>query len=249
MTADPLAWRVEQACAAAYPPIERLRVGDWWVARSGGGSRRINAASAAAPRAALDAATLTAIDAHYDAVGLPTIVRVTDLAPAASDLLDATGFAAPEGATRTLLRAPGNIDADRETIVSDRAVPDWLAARRRFAPGATDPAAIASRLRIPAAYAHRREQGAIRSIGYVALHDGIAVIEAIATDPTARRRGHARAIVATLIDWATRHGAEHIALQVEETNAPARALYADMAFATDLYGYHYRRSAPCPNRG
>ncbi|WP_058755074.1 GNAT family N-acetyltransferase [Sphingomonas endophytica] len=248
MTADPLAWRIERACVAALPPAERTRIGDWWAARSGGGSRRINAASAVTADALLDRSVLARIDAHYAAAGLPTIVRVTDLTCSATDWLDAEGFAGPEGATRTLMRQGGGGHRWSGAVVADHAGPCWLAARRHLAPGASDPTEMAARLSVPAGYARLEEGGAVRAIGYVALHDGIAVIEAVGTDPAARRRGHARAIVAALIGWADRHGAAHIALQVEETNAPARALYAAMGFATDLYGYHYRRRVPCPSR-
>jgi ribosomal protein S18 acetylase RimI-like enzyme len=246
VSADDLAWRVERACTAAYPPLAIVRAGDWAVARSGGGSRRTNAASALTPGATLDAARLATIADHYAAAGLPTILRLTDLAPDASAFLDGRGFTAPEGGSRTLLRPAGPpCAAPADVVVAATPDPAWLAARRRLAPGIEDPAAVAARLAIPAAYAQRRRDGAVAAIGYVAVSDGIAIIEAVATAPESRRRGHASAIVAALVGWASDAGARHVALQVEATNAPARALYARLGFATDLYGYHYRRSPPC----
>jgi ribosomal protein S18 acetylase RimI-like enzyme len=248
MIADDLAWRVERACIAAYPPRAVERVGDWAVARSGGGSRRTNSASALDPDATLDAATLAAIAACYAAAGEPTILRCTDLAPRASILPGNASFLAPEGKSRAILRpavAPDRISGD--VAVTRAPDPAWLAARRRLAPGIEDPAAVAARLAVPAAYARRYADGAVAALGYIALSDEIAVIEALATAPAARRRGHARAIVAALVGWACDSGARHIALQVEATNHPARALYAQLGFATDLYGYYYRRSAPCPS--
>ncbi len=75
---------------------------------------------------------------------------------------------------------------------------------------------------------------------------GLAVIEAelvglfdIVTHPEARRLGHARALVTSLIDWGQRGGARHAYLQVIESNQPARALYAQLGFE-NLYDYWYR---------
>lgn len=249
MTDDAIAWRVERACAAAYPPRVVDRVGDWQVARSGGGSRRSNAASALHAGASLDAGTLAAIAARYDHDGQPTIVRVTDLIPSVSAALDDAGFSAPEGHTRTLLRRlePGDM-LDTPVIVATTPDAKWFAARRRFGGHVEDPAAVAARLSIPAAYARCDDEGLATAIGYVAIHDRIAVLEAIATDPVARRRGFARAVVGALLDWAAAQGARYAALQVEEANVGARALYAGMSFATDLYGYHYRRRAASLDR-
>lgn len=256
MDADPLDWRIERACAAAYPPRRVVRAGDWAVALSGGGSRRSNSASALGPDATLDAATRAAIEAVFAAAGQPVIVRVTELTPAVDALLDRAGFAPPEGATRTLLRtlapaarahAPLQGAAVAEADVVRAAAPDapWLATRRRLAPSVEDPARVAGRVAAPSCYARIGDA----AIGYAVLHDGIAVIEAIGTDPRARRRGYARATVATLVDWAAGAGATHAALQVEATNAAARALYDHAGFATDRYGYHYRRSMACPRHG
>jgi ribosomal protein S18 acetylase RimI-like enzyme len=82
-----------------------------------------------------------------------------------------------------------------------------------------------------------------RAVGFVAISDGIAVLEAIATTPDARGRGLARAIVAALLDWARAAGAQRAALQVMADNAPALALYRRLGFGPSLYDYHYRRRA------
>ncbi|MEG8040934.1 GNAT family N-acetyltransferase [Sphingomonas sp. LR60] len=244
MITDAIAWRVERACAAAYPPRESLRVDGWLVACSGGGSRRSNSASATRPDATLDAATLAAISNRYDAAALPTIVRVTGLAPGLTAMLDAAGFDSPEGQTRTLSRAlDSSGESVGEVIVTNATDASWLAARRRLTAAIEDPAAVATRIVGPVGYARIGEGEATAAIGYVAIHDQIAVLEAIATDPAVRRQGHARSIVTTLLAWAAGQGARHAALQVEAGNVAARALYAGLGFTNNLYGYHYRRRA------
>ncbi len=75
---------------------------------------------------------------------------------------------------------------------------------------------------------------------------GVAVLERelvglfdVVTHPQARRLGHARALITSLLDWGKRGGASHAYLQVVESNESARALYAQLGFE-GLYEYWYR---------
>jgi GNAT superfamily N-acetyltransferase len=87
-------------------------------------------------------------------------------------------------------------------------------------------------------------EAAFASIGDEAMGRGVASgswlgITSMVTVPSARRRGHARAIVHALARWASSRGCTHAMLQVESTNAPARALYASAGFVPH-HDYHYR---------
>jgi ribosomal-protein-alanine N-acetyltransferase len=53
----------------------------------------------------------------------------------------------------------------------------------------------------------------------------------VATDPSYRRRGHARALVAAMMDEARRTNSESVLLEVRATNVSAIALYASFGFA------------------
>lgn len=244
-----LAWRVEHACAAAWPArIVHARDG-WTIGISGGGSRRANSASAATDGAGIDRGVIAAIVAAYDAAGQEPIIRVTDLVAVPDALLDMAGFGPAEGRTRTLLRAlhesPRTAPPAATTIVIDPApIPAWEAARAALLPAGTadDHHHVPMRVAGPAAFARVTVNGATASVGYVAITAGVAVIEAVATDPAQRRRGHAATLVTALLEQARRHGAAVAALQVAEDNAPARALYDRLGFATDLFGYRYRRA-------
>ena len=55
----------------------------------------------------------------------------------------------------------------------------------------------------------------------------------------ARGRGYGRAVVRRLAAWARGMGARQLYLQVEDDNAPARALLAPLG-AQAAYGYWYR---------
>jgi GNAT superfamily N-acetyltransferase len=64
----------------------------------------------------------------------------------------------------------------------------------------------------------------------VALGEWLGITSMV-TLPEARRHGHARAIVRSLIAWGRARGCVQGLLQVETTNVAARALYADFGFA------------------
>jgi GNAT superfamily N-acetyltransferase len=76
------------------------------------------------------------------------------------------------------------------------------------------------------------------AIGRGAAVDGWLGVTSMVTVPAARRRGHAAAILRTLTAWARMHGCTHALLQVDSTNAPARALYRRAGFVPS-HEYRY----------
>ncbi|MEH3045980.1 GNAT family N-acetyltransferase [Sphingomonas adhaesiva] len=240
-------WRVERACARAWPARETLDIAGWRVARSGGGTRRINSASPCDPAARIDAATLATLVAAYDAHALPTILRLPTLLRGADAALDRHGFAAAEGATHTIARDTLPDTAPAGVRLSRRPDAGWCAARRALSiaagAGAEDHVAPIARLAAPAVFAAVEEGGAIRSLAFAAVDGGTAIVEAVATDPAWRGRGLAHRCVAALLHATAALGARDAALQVQRDNVPARALYRALGFDRHLYDYHYRRRA------
>ena len=68
----------------------------------------------------------------------------------------------------------------------------------------------------------------------------------LAVDPDQRRRGHGRVLLETLATRLAAEGVEDIFLEVAETNAPARALYAAAGYAERgrRRGYYARGEGP-----
>ncbi|GGD95649.1 hypothetical protein GCM10011390_13000 [Aureimonas endophytica] len=95
---------------------------------------------------------------------------------------------------------------------------------------------------LPKAFAARRVEGRLASIAYGVLHRGFLGLEAVGTEPQAQRQGHARHVLAGLMDWAGGQGGERACLSVLAENAPALALYRSLGFTRDVYRYHYRRN-------
>jgi ribosomal protein S18 acetylase RimI-like enzyme len=61
----------------------------------------------------------------------------------------------------------------------------------------------------------------------------------IVVDERARRRGHGRNLVGSLLAWGKAHGADTAYLQVIANNTPARKLYEQFGFV-EQYNYWYR---------
>jgi ribosomal protein S18 acetylase RimI-like enzyme len=83
------------------------------------------------------------------------------------------------------------------------------------------------------------QEGRIVATGLAMVEDDCVGLFDIVTHEDARRRGHARSLVASLLADARRIGARHAYLQVQVANASARKLYRAFGFA-EQYVYWYR---------
>jgi ribosomal protein S18 acetylase RimI-like enzyme len=81
--------------------------------------------------------------------------------------------------------------------------------------------------------------GRVVATGLTIVEDDCAGLFDIITAEGERRQGHARTVVAALLDVARELGARHAYLQVESGNEPARRLYRQFGFA-ERYQYWYR---------
>ena len=89
------------------------------------------------------------------------------------------------------------------------------------------------------AFGSIRRDGRPVAVGRISIGAGWAMISAVEVDPSSRRQGLGAAITGELTAAAAARGARRIQLQVEETNAPAVALYTRCGFKLS-HRYHYR---------
>lgn len=109
-------------------------------------------------------------------------------------------------------------------------IADALVAAPRWAPEAyvraVDPGAIPARIALVA-----ETPAAVLSAFLVAvLIPPQAEMESIGVSKTAQRQGIARRLIAELFDLLKQTESTEVMLEVRESNAPARALYASMGF-------------------
>ncbi|HET8616258.1 MAG TPA: GNAT family N-acetyltransferase, partial [Actinomycetales bacterium] len=85
----------------------------------------------------------------------------------------------------------------------------------------------------------RDSDGRAVAVARAASARGWTGVTAMEVDPSHRRRGLARRVLAEIAAWALERGDPSLYLQVAESNAAARALYESAGFAPH-HGYHYR---------
>jgi GNAT superfamily N-acetyltransferase len=78
------------------------------------------------------------------------------------------------------------------------------------------------------------------AVGVMSFGFGWAGVHGMRTAPQRRGEGLAGRVLAGLAEAATARGIDRVFLQVEEGNAPARALYARAGLAP-VWRYHYWR--------
>jgi GNAT superfamily N-acetyltransferase len=128
---------------------------------------------------------------------------------------------------------------------SERPDPMWFAVWHAVHAVGYDPEPewrLLRRVRQPSRYVMVRfDDGEAVAVGRAVAEAGWTGVFAMATLPTARRRGAARAVLSALAGWAAQSGAPRLYLQLE-ADPVARRLYTSAGFA-DLFSYHYRRAA------
>ena len=91
----------------------------------------------------------------------------------------------------------------------------------------------------PRAFLLLRDKGEPVATALCVVAEGVAIAECVSTRADRRRIGAASRVMRALEAWGARHGACIAALQAVAANAPARALYAKLAYAC-VGSYHYR---------
>lgn len=246
--------QLETIAANAWPAAEVAELAGWRLRYAAGVTRRANSVwPNGAPGAMGVADKLLAAEAFYGARQLPTRYQISPAAQPVDldDQLAARGYGAVArtavqvaALTTVLAKTPPLQQTPTFAIeVAEAFDEDWFAAYADFAE--EDRAGFATRReiiqRIGAAtgFALLRIDDQPAAVGLGVVEAGWLGIFCMGTAPAFRRRGAARAILRTLALWAQLQGAEHVYLQVMNSNSAARPLYASIGFET-LYHYHYR---------
>lgn len=241
--------RVEEAQLNSWPAPRTVLLDGWVLRFADGYTRRANSATPLDPCRTSFAAQLACVAALYSAQGQPALVRMRSFdEPALLQVLRDARWT-PEGASTVLgatLHPDSRIDPGVELF--EGAPPaDWRRDHARLS-GADPPKRdrILATLAIPCAFAGLRAEGAgspFVACAMVGVHDGMAGLHLVVTDPAQRRRGLSRRLVAALLAWArVRQNADAASLQVDSGNAPALSLYSGLGFEATLFDYAYWRA-------
>lgn len=241
-----LNWQAEEACRAAWPATYESEIDGWLLRAAGGGIRRANSLNPLRGGPRDPSGVVAAAEAAYAALGQPAVFRAPDIAGEMAARLSDLGYTAESETATLCCELSQKVTApDDGAELSAEAAPDWLRARARLsAVDSEESRRYATMLTLiagPTTFAAVRHDGDIAALAYCTLHDGLAVIESVVTDPALRRRGYGRRAVGSLLRHARDRGAEAACLQVLAANAPAVALYRGLGFTRELYRYRYFR--------
>jgi GNAT superfamily N-acetyltransferase len=233
---------LELITARAWPAARAARIGGWRLYGSSGFSNRINACWPLQDPGRPLAEAIAEADAWYGAMDLPLVFKIVDGACAPRTLMERLpdlGFR--RRAETIVMTGPVGGSSDPAVALGgevDEGVASVFAATANDPGDARERLETLSRIPAPRVLARLDVDGAPAAIGACAAADGWAGLFAMRTNPDHRRRGLARRVLGSLLDWAEEAGADRAWLQVEADNAPAIALYAAAGFE-EAYRYRY----------
>lgn len=237
---------IERATIAAVAHDAHAVIGPWVLGLRPGSIGRAHAAAPITHALVRDEGLIARIEAAYRAQSMTPVFRLPDvegLAGVAKALAE-RGYA-PQQPTLVMSADLGEVASFADPAAVTRLdVPDedWAAV---FLGEGFDPEDGAHRVDVlskspDAVFAALRDAEGTHAVGVLSLRDGWASLHGMRTRRARRGEGLAGKVMARLAQAALERGATQIFLQVEEGNAPARALYARAGFAP-LWRYHYWR--------
>lgn len=235
--------RIERAAAHAWPPARSEDIDGWTWRGSGGGTRRANSVLPLSFHGASPDAAIDRVEALYRAQGTRSCFQVVSIAePADLDRRLADRGYTLEEPCLLLARRTNPIAMPAGVRAVDEPAADWMSVYTGvISPDrARDAPRLLAQVPRPRRFFTAVDGGeAIATALAVLSPDGVAVVECVATRADRRRSGGGRRVMDALEAWARSAGAGICALQVVESNWPARGLYEGRGYAR-IGGYHYR---------
>lgn len=224
---------IERLHVRAWPAADTARVDGWLWRWSGGGSQRANSVSTVDFTGDSAEAALDRVEAMYRARRSPVRLHTYDLTRPSGlpALLTARGYGHGD-TTVTMLTTTAGGSPPPDVDASAEPSPAWLSI---YMEAITESRRavnreILHRVPGPRMFFTARQGGRAISTALGVVHGGHAVAECVATRADARGQRGAEAAMRALMVWAGSLGAHTAGLQVVDTNAPARRLYARLGF-------------------
>ena len=238
---------VEEAGLNALQTQQQLFYDGWLLRVSPGKAKRARSVNAHFGSSLPLAAKIDHCESLYATRGLPALFRITPFVqpPELETALERRGYVAfdPTLVQVLPLARPPEIDAAVDVTLEAPPIADFVAAVGELrASSAQQRAAHLERLGSTPLATHAilaRVDGRPVACGQATLERTLAGVYDMVTADDMQGRGLATLIVTELLTWAWTRGASHAYLQVNDDNAPARAVYRKFGFAT-AYEYHYR---------
>ena len=242
MTAVPDTRRLEELSLNSSAPPGQLLYDGWLIRLLPGKAKRARSVNAVYPSRLPIAEKIAHCERVYGAARLPALFRITPFVdpPELAAELGRRGYARFDTtAVESAPIVPGRHFAGLARPMNLAAWVDAVGELR----GSPPEHRLSHRARLESMGLTLRavaveEQGRVVATGLTMIEDDSAGLFDIVTREEARRRGHARAVVAGLLELAWELGARNAYLQVQDDNTGARRLYREFGFE-ERYLYWY----------
>ena len=223
---------------ATWPAAAMHRTVPWMIRKGAGGGKRVSAATMENDVTEADIATA---ETEMRALGQDALFMLRPEHSALDQMLDLRGYRVIDPVD--LYAAPvAALTRERLPLVTVFHIwPPLAIMPDLWAEGGIGPARIAvmNRVAVPKTAILARHSDQPAGVGFVAIHNGIAMIHAIEVVPSLRRQGVGAKILRAAAEWAQDNGAAHLSLAVTCANTEANALYTSLGM-TVVGHYHYR---------
>ncbi len=237
--------KLEEAALNAYPTSKQLLYDGWLMRFLGGPSKRVNSVNVVYPSTLPFPDKIRYCESIYASQGLPVIFRVPDpfTKEALNEALLNAGYTSFDP-TFVLGREidPGVFKDYAKADMREICITDWMQLRSFVGNVPIKKIAYLETI-LKIIVPEKVLIGCF--VDEIPVACGIAVKEgdflgyfSIYSHHQSRRKGYAKAVMASLTEWGLERGANFGYLQVEGDNIPARRLYMDMGFET-CYRYVY----------
>ena len=225
---------IYDAIDGTWPAAAKTRVGAWTIRDGQGGGKR---ASAATCDGAID---IVAAEIAMQSLNQTPLFMIRHGEDTLDAILDARGYEIidPTNAYAIATKALTDIPIPRVTafvIWEPLAIMEEIWAKGGIGPARLNIMARAKTKTGILARWNEKPAGA----GFVAIHEGIAMVHAVEVLAQQRRQGVAQWIMRCAALWAEKNGAHTLTVLTTADNGPANALYQGLGFAP-APGYHYR---------
>ncbi len=235
--------RLEELALNSSAPPGQLVYDGWLLRLLPGQAKRARSVNAVYPSTRPLEEKIAYSERVYRDRGLPAIFRITPFSePSTLDAqLETLGYQRFDTtAVESAVLDPAQFkNADAQVLE----LPEWVEAvgELRSTPQHERAAHLARLAGLPLRICALavKQRGQVIAAGLTVIEDGCAGLFDIVTHADTRRKGHARLVVASLLQAAWKLGARNAYLQVKSDNKPARGLYKQFGF-TERYLYWYR---------
>ncbi|SMR81938.1 Acetyltransferase (GNAT) family protein [Aliiroseovarius halocynthiae] len=234
----PTAEQLIEVCEATWPPAETNHVGAWVVRNGAGGGKRVSAATENWPTTEADLPT--AEKAMRD-IGMDPLFQIRAGDEHLDDMLEQHGYDIIDPVNIWVIPVSELTDEPLPPVSAFAIWPMLSIMTELWDEGGISEhrRAVMERADCPKTALLARTDDTPAGVGFVGIHNGIAMAHALHVDPKLRRMGTGQNLLKQAAKWAEEQGAEYLSLIVTQGNHAANPLYANLGM--HLVGhYHYR---------